>query len=350
MRIYRLPVALAVLAASLTALGGVQDSVKYGKNQFKAGIEVTAENWDKLLFKDSKGAPGSIPIEDVREILYGDTPSSLRMAQSYVKQRNLTEALKQFQAAAADKSTRHFWLGQHANYHAGKLLYRLGGIDPKNYQRAHDTYAKVEQAAKQGRYVPPARVDMAMCQLYLDKPVQAAAIFRDLTKGAFGPAWAFRGNLGLARVKMRDTKTAAQAVKDVQALVAAAKTDELRLEANLVLGEGHLAARGYAAARTAFEEVAGKAAEEDISTKAAAYNGVGDCYRAEKKVQEAKWAYLRVRCVYFEDTAQTPRAMAGLAWCFKQLRDTRRLRDTISQIKADYPGSLYFVKAQKLLR
>jgi len=152
------------------------------------------------------------------------------------------------------------------------------------------------------------------------------------------------------RVKAADKKTAAEAVKTAGRLLSEAASDALRLEAQLVLAEAYKATGKYREARATFDEVTKKAPEENTAIRAAAYNGVGDCYRAQKKVQEAKWAYLRVRCVYFEETEQTPRAMEGLAWCFKQLRDVRRLRDIVAQIKRDYPGSSYIELAQKLLK
>jgi len=347
----RILAAACVLAWAACASAQVRDSIKYGKNLYKSGVIVTAENWDKVVYKATEEGPAeTIPADEVTEIGYGDTPSSFRMAQSFVQRRSFDEALKQFQAAAADTSARRFWLGQHANYHMGRLLYRLGGLDKANYEAALAAYAEVEKAAPQGRFVPPARVGIGMCHLQMGRTQEAEKVFQSLVTGDFGPKWAYRGRLGLVRVEAADAKNAPKAIEKAQKLVEEAREADLRLEAKLVLADVYKAAAKYQEARKAFDEVASAAPEEDILTKAAAYNGAGDCYRAEKDVENAKWAYLRVRCVYFEEPDQTPRAMEGLAWAFKQIRDTKRLHEIVEQIKKEYPNSIYAARAQEMLK
>ena len=350
MRTHRNVAVLAVLAWAAVASAQVRDSIKYGRNEFKSGITVIAENWDKVIYKVASGAQESIPADQIREIGYGDMPSSFRSAIASLERRKFGEALQQFRAAAKDTAARKFWLGQHTNYHIGRLLYRLGGIDPKNYGLALAAYAEVEKAAAKGRFTPPARLGMGMCYLRMGNTAKANEVFAGLAKQPFGPDWAFRGKLGLVRVKSAGPKTRTEAIADAAKLVDQAANPALRLEAKLALAEAQKAAGQYAQARRSFDEVAKNAPEDDVALKAAAYNGVGDCYRAGKDVQNAKWAYLRVRCVYFEEPEETPRAMEGLAWCFKQLRDAKRLGEIVAELKKDYPNSVYVVMAQRLLK
>lgn len=342
-----------MLALTAAAWAAGKDSVTLDSGRIEANLTILREGWDQLeVDRDGDGkADEPIPADTVAEVSFEDEPQAFRAAKVALKYGRMEDAAENFAKALEDKTARAFWLQPHANYHLGECRRALAEADKALYPEARAAYEAALTASPDGRLAPFAVERTGLCLLAEGKSDEAVQRFRKLADGAYGKAFELRGKLRLAQAtgQANQHEEALKTVEEVVARATAEGRKELLGEARLVRPELLIGAKRYAEAREQFLKVASEATEQDVNTKARAYNGVGDCLLAEGQPRDALLAYLRVRVLYFKSDSEYPRALFGAARCFTLLKEPARAKEIVDLLARDYATTAWAVRAQQEL-
>jgi tetratricopeptide (TPR) repeat protein len=322
--------ALAALLALATAAAAADIEYRDDKGKPTSAKGATIEEESPAGIK-VKGK--LIPVADLTKVVY-DLPAELRLNNPLTKaagfedagefdkaNKEYTEALPKL-AGDQWKSTR-----RHVEYRLAINAATAAEEKPSegnaNLKAAADGLEKFVKDNAASWQVIPAGKALGKLQLALGQTEKAAKTFDDLGKLA-GVEGATKVELqGLtidALMSAGKYADAEKRVADLDKAIPAGDPRKPRVQVYQIACK--LSSGKPEESITKLKAII--AAANDPSVLGLAYNTLGDCYRAAKNPQEARWQYLMVDQVYSADRAEQAKACERLAEVFKELKDEQR--------------------------
>jgi len=329
--------ALALVAGSAMAQGG-RDNVRFKKGDTWISVKITKESYKGV---EAQGKGKRMPWE-IQAIKHGDQSLNYISGESNLKQGQYERAMEKFKKVLADKKSPA-WSKHYAAYGLAVCKHKMAeGGQPAALAAAAAEYAKVIKDKADGIKVPDAKFGEGQCYYEAHQLDKAKAVFEQMVKSDYGAFWQMKGKLWLGRILLDQGKGAeAAAVFNEVATAAKGKDDmsEIYYEAQLSRAQGLILDKKFEEARKLLTSVFDEAQEDNI--KAAAHNGLGDAFRAEKRVREARLEYLRVIVLYLNSPEERARALFFAADCFQQMKDAGNARRFQAMLKQNYPESVW---------
>jgi tetratricopeptide (TPR) repeat protein len=295
------------------------------------------------IAKSGSGEQESVPVELIRDVMFGDEPDALRSARAMLQRQDAAGALSELEklgeadlngvsdavqtdvdfvraggaalramatgqgADAAVKGLQTFLTKHSRSYHTYRVQELLGDLlgSGGKFDEAAKAYAALEKG-------PPAYRVRAAC-------AKAGLLFE---QGKFAEADREYGNALKVETTAEDEASAAQ-----------------KREADL--GRARcLARQGQADAAVAkIDAVVQTADPEDIETLAKAYNALGDAHLAGGRDQDALIAFLTVDLVYGTFPDSHAEALYNLVQLWEKAKNPERSREARQLLEATYPES-----------
>jgi TolA-binding protein len=343
-------VAAAVLAAALIApamaqeeaapAGAGKDIVVLKSGQQMLNVAVTDETYDTVKINGE-----AKPAADIESIKHGDTPAKYMAAESNFRQFQLDKAIENFEAAKKEQARP--WLKQYCDYYIGRCNQLLaeaatGTADATNYAtKAINQFAALMKENPKGFWVPNAMFYMGQCYYNLNDFKNALTVYQNIEKTNMGPMWTLKAQLWEGKIMAKDKAQADAAVAALTKVAEAAKEKytDIYNEAQIALAEAYISGTKYKEAEDLLKKLIDSTDKDEV--RAEAHNTLGDCYRAQNKVKEARLEYLRTNILYFKVKAEDARALFCAAECFEALKDKERADKLREELKRNYPDSIW---------
>ncbi|NOZ22045.1 MAG: tetratricopeptide repeat protein [Planctomycetes bacterium] len=330
-------VVLAVILVTevATAQGG-RDTVTFkdGTPQWMQ-VKVTKETY-KGVEVAGKGTKHPSVVEN---ITHGDQPASYVAAAGALRRGDYQRAQEKFLEAMKAKARP--WLKHYCTYYLAVCKQKMAD-KPDALAKAIAAYQKVIKESPNGIKVPDAKFGIGQCYYQMKQLGQAQKTFAEIAKSDYGEFWQLAGKLWEGKILLEQGKGAEAAkVFDEVQKAAKGKMPDIYYKANLSRAAGLIQANpnDTSKARDLLQEVFNEAENDTI--KAAAHNGMGDAYRAEKRIKEARLEYLRVIVLYFDCPEEHARALFNVADCFDQLKDAATARRFRNMLVQQHPDSVW---------
>lgn len=297
-----------------------------GSVQSESGIEVVVKLGANTI---------NVPTEQVVSIRYDGQPASMALAESNETGGQLAKAAELYKKAATEASAKPL-VEQAARYKYAEVSADLAMADPSKSSEAVALLDGFVKTYPNGRHAAAALETLARLQLLKGDFPQADRTIAALAKT---PAGADRSAVLRAKVLARKGDHAA-AVEELDRLIKAAPAGSARRrEARLAKAESFAALKKYAEAEADVRAVIKELPAEDVTSQSVAYNTLGDCLHAAGRPKEALVAYLHTDILYAKDKEQHPRALAGIARAWQELKYDERAREVLQRLRQEYPQS-----------
>jgi TolA-binding protein len=170
---------------------------------------------------------------------------------------------------------------------------------------------------------------------------KALAAYQAIEKANMGPAWTLKAQLWAGKIltEQNQLEAASQALEKVAA-AAKEKYADIYNEAQIALAESYIKANKpekFKAAEDLLKKIIETNDRDEVL--AVAHNTLGDCYKAQNKVKEARLEYLRTNVLYFKAKEQDARALFSAAECCESLKEKDRADQLREELKKTYPDS-----------
>jgi TolA-binding protein len=327
---------LLALAVDPAAGQGGKDNIKLKAGQNLISVKITKETYKAV---EIQGKPAVKPWQ-IESIKHGNTPLDFISGESALRTGQYERAVEKFTKAVKDRNAPA-WVKHYGAYFVAFCKHKMAEGQPAALARAAAEYQKVIDANKNGIKVPDAKFGIGQCYYQANKLPEAAAAFDEIAKSDYGDFWKLKGKIWLGRILLDQGKgaEAAKIFDEVQQKAPKDKMPEIYFEAQLSRAQGLILDDKFEDARKLLKSVFDEA--EDDAIKAGAHNGLGDAFRAEKKIQEARLEYLRTIVLYLGAAEQRARALFYAADCFEQLKDAQNARRFRNTLKQEYPESVW---------
>jgi tetratricopeptide (TPR) repeat protein len=296
--------------------------------------EVVAESASEVKVKLGNNVQ-TVPTDQIASITYSNAPPSYALAETRENAGALAEAADQYKKAAGEASGKPF-VQQAAQFNQARVTAEMALADPAKTADAVALLDAFVKAHPNGRHVVPALETLTRLQLNKGDFARAERTITELSKQ---PASAGRAAVLRAKLSAKKGDHAA-AVKELDAQIKGAEEGSPRQrEARLAKAESLAALQKYAEAEAEAKAVIKALPPEDIQGQSAAYNTLGDCFRAANKPKDALMAYLHTDILYSKDKEQHPRALANIAKLWRELKRDDRADEVLQKLKQEYPAS-----------
>ncbi|MEW6359730.1 MAG: tetratricopeptide repeat protein [Planctomycetota bacterium] len=325
----------ALLATEVATAQGGRDTVTF-KDGSPQWMQVTVKETYKSVEAEGKESKHPTVVEN---ITHGDQPPAYVAATGSLRRGDYEKALEKFQEAS--KAEARPWLKHYCTYYMAFCRQKLAD-NTDALAKAIAIYEEVPKTDKHGIKVPEAKFGIGQCFYQAKQLDKAQKIFEEIAKSDYGEFWQLKGKLWQGKVLLDQGKgkEAASAFDEIQK-IAKGKMPEIYFEANLNRAAGLIleTPTDTSQARDLLQKVFEEAQDDEV--KAAAHNGLGDAYRAEKRIKEARIEYLRVVVLYFNCPEEHARALFNVADCFEQLKDAATARRFRSILTQEHPDSVW---------
>jgi tetratricopeptide (TPR) repeat protein len=276
-----------------------------------------------------------VPADQVLSIRYDKQSPSYAMAESREAAGLFAEAAELFRTSAADANAEPLAV-RAAQFREAEVLTDLALIEPERMKDAKDKLTKFIRAFPNSRQIAPAQECIARLQLSSADYAAAASTIAALAKI---PNFADRAAVLRTKLLTKQGKNA-EAVAELDRLIAGyPKASEQRRAAILAKAENLAALQKYKEAEALLREAIAASPAEDAVAQAAAYNTLGDCFRAANRPKDALIAYLHTDLLYAKNKEEHPRALYQIQATFRQLKQDGRADEFAQRLKQEYPRS-----------
>lgn len=334
----------------------------YLKNgqQAKKGV-VAAESIEGIRLS---GEANIIPATEIEDVNYEDQLSIKVRINTYRKavaseknaktaatvedrQKSLKEAIAKFQEAASSMDEKLYAAKRHATFKIAYLQGLLGKGAKEQLDRVL-AISKLKDFVKQNpdswQYTS-AMLLLADLQSEQGDAEAAEETIKTLSKAKVSDEVRQNAKLTLVRFAIR-AKKYEEASTQLQVLINSFKKGtQQQIQARLMNAECLAAMNKLPEATKDLKEILDDI--KDGTTKAIAYNTLGECYYQADQFQEARWPFLWVDVIYNSDDKQHAKALYYLYMTFYSLREFERadtFYDTLVN-NSRFQGSEYRQKA-----
>lgn len=365
-----LPLLVACVLSCAPVLAQDRDVINK-KDKTKAEGTIIKETYKEITYEIEKGVKSGVPRDQVQSIDYANKPARYDDGIAKVNSGAFDDA-----ADALDKVIKECDGGgarklfkQHAYYY-GAIANARGG----HHDRALDLLNSLFTDYADTVYYVEAYNLQAECYMAASKFSEASDVAKKAVANGKAVGIPEDALVELELIKGRALEAKglfAEAVGEYKVVVTkAARFPSVANQAKLGAGRCMVRNNDYSSAESFFNDLAEKA--EDGSVLAGAYNGLGDCYRAQfekesapEKLRKALMAYLRGVVLYTpgrdDDTSEHARALTNAGYCFEKLKDSMPNAEGKEKYKAwarnlyrecigSYPGSKSAEEAKKRLQ
>lgn len=303
--------------------------------------KVVAVSPNDVDVEDRNGDTKKIPIDRLREVLFGGEPQSLRTARSMLARGRAAEAIEELGKIQAEEldGAEQFLLDELEFVKAGaagRSALASGG-DPKAPGKlVADFIAKH----------PKSHHFYDMKELLGDLLARAGdesgaiAAYSDVGKG---PA-AFKVRAANAKARMLfDQQKFEDAMKEYDSAIKIEATDDASAEQKRAAGLGKARCLSQLGktddAVKLVQGIIKQADPEEKELLAAAHNVLGGAYRAGDKDQDALISYLTVDLVYSGSPESHAEALYNIGELWERAKNPERARETRKLLEESYPTS-----------
>ncbi len=281
------------------------------------------------------GTTIKVPADQIVSIRYDKQSPSFAMAESREAAGLLAEAAELFRTAAADGNAEPLAI-RAAQFREAEVLTDLALIEPDHIKDAKDKLAKFTRAYPHSRQIAPAQECVARLQLNSGDFAGAASTIAALAKI---PNFADRAAVLRTKLLTKQGKNA-DAIAELDRLIGGyPKNSPQRQAAILAKAENLAGLKKYKEAEGLVREAITATPAEDATAQAAAYNTLGDCFRAANRPKDALLAYLHTDLLYAKNKEQHPRALYYIQSLFRELKQDGRADEFAQRLKQEYPRS-----------
>ena len=325
-----------VLAADRAMAQGGADTVQFKKGlpQWVGGVTITKETYKAI---EVAGKEPRHPSE-IETIKHGDAPADYFAAEQSLRQGLYERAIQKFEEAS--KANARPWLKHYCQYYAAVSKQRMAEGD--DLLAVASEYEKVIKDTPNGIKVPDAKYGVAQCYYLAGQLDKAAAVAAEIAKSDYGEAWQLKGRIDYGKILL-DQGKGAEAVKVFEEIHKTAKGKgamvDTYFQAAVHRGAALVLAGQTAEAITLLTKTFEETESEEV--KAAVHNTMGDAYRSERKIREARDEYLRVVVLYADVPEEHARALFYAADCFVQLKEPENARKMQNLLVQKHPDSVW---------
>lgn len=285
-----------------------------------------------------------IPAEDVETIQYSDRGIDYRQAELFFTGGNYDRAVSAFKTIA-DTAAPGAWQGVYASYYRAAALQRWADSDPSKAPEAVQALNDFVRAHPNSRFIYEARLSLAEALMVQRKLDEVRRLANEVVQSKPNTAWATRGRMLLARVKVQEND-AKGALEDFDAVLAGLKDKDAALWAEATTGKGLalLALDRLPEAEKLLSDLI--ETTQQSALRARAYNALGEAYFKAGLFPEARLKFLRVVVLYFKaDPVEHAKALYYAGECFQKLGDQTRANQLFRELVTEYPGSPWAAKS-----
>jgi TolA-binding protein len=320
------------------AAGGAgKDAVILKSGQQILNADVTDESYETVKINGE-----AKPAAEIESIRHGDQPPEYIMADSNFRQFQLDKAIENFKKARDLKARP--WLKHYCDYYIGRSYQALaqGAATTKDRQdftgKAIAQFESLIKGTPKGFWVPSAMDSLGQCYYNLGDYPKALAAYQQIEKTKMGESWTLRAQLweGKIQTAQGQVDAAAQTLTKVSE-AAKEKHADIYTDAQIALAECYIRGKKFKEAEDLLKGLIDANEKEEV--RAVAHNTLGDCYKAQNKIKEARLEYLRTDVLYFKVKDQDARALFSAAECFELLKDKERADKLRDDLKKTYPDS-----------
>jgi tetratricopeptide (TPR) repeat protein len=281
------------------------------------------------------GTTIKVPADQVVTIRYDKQSPSFAMAESREAAGLLSEAAELFRTAAADANAEPLAI-RAAQFREAEVLTDLALIEPEHAKEAKDKLTKFIRLYAHSRQIASAQECVARLQLNSGDFAGAASTIAALAKI---PNFGDRASVLRTKLLTKQRKNA-EAIAELDRLIAAyPKASPQRRAAVLAKAENLAGLKKYKEAEALVREAITDSPAEDATAQAAAYNTLGDCFRAANRPKDALLAYLHTDLLYAKNKEEHPRALYQIQALFRELKQDGRADEFAQRLKQEYPRS-----------
>ena len=308
---------------------------------------VTATDANEVQFEDRTGETKKIPVDQIREVQFGDEPAELKSARSMLLRGRAADALEELaKIGANDLDGAEQILLDEVEYVRAAATARVAlaaGGDPREPGKLVADFVAKHPESHHAYDMQEILGDLLARAGRIDN---ALAAFGQLAKGP--PAFKVRAASAKAAMLLDQGKYA-EALGEYDAAVQIRTTDEASAAQKRAaeLGRARCLAqlgKPYEAI-TLVQSVIQQADPEDGEVLGRAYNALGQAYRAVAgKEQDALIAFLTVDLVYNKGPENHAEALYHLVELWEKGANPERSREARSTLETSYPGSRWAKK------
>ncbi|MBI1849256.1 MAG: tetratricopeptide repeat protein [Planctomycetes bacterium] len=358
---YRLLAGL-LLAVSSGALAQDRIIQKDGKTIPAPGaqqkIQVTEEGIQQITYKIvGVPAPQGVATSKVDRVEYGEKSTDYDQATQSLRRGDFADAIEKFTKLA--ETNEPMWVKPYSLFNIGEA-YRLSGEADK----AIAAYNKLVGALPKSRFVPEARLDVAIC-LTMKKDVDGAKVAlqklkEDAAKQGFSEAWINRANFQEIQI-VQGTGGYPEAITRYNELAAKVEKDDPQLasQCRLQIGDCYSKQGDHKKAFDFYKAIV-ESASASPEMLAGAHRGMGLALFNMKQIPEAQMEFLRVVVIGDQNEGDIPDdtvadSMLYAGQCFELLKEKQpdgpaRGQKLYREIIRNYPGTKAAADAKHRLK
>jgi TolA-binding protein len=280
-------------------------------------------------------ASTSVPTDQIQSIRYDGQSANFQLAEARESSGQLGEAAELFKKAATESAGKPYPL-QAALIREAEVVAELAMVEPDRVKEAKDKLTRFLQSYPASRHLAAARAAFARLQLHAGDFAGAEATIAELAKL---PRGAERATVLRTKILAKQGKHD-EAIAQLDKLIAGyPKNSPQQRAASFAKAENLAGKKQFHEAESLLREVIHANPPEDSAVQAAAYNALGDCYRAANRPKDALFAYLHTDLLYSKDKEEHPRALHQIVEIYRELKQDGRADDFALRLKQEYPRS-----------
>ncbi len=355
--------AAALLALAAPAASFAQDRIilKNGKTipDAKASqkIQVVDETIQKVTYRFAGvAAEQGEASARVERVEYGEKIPAYSEALALLRKGDLEDGVEKLNQVA--EMTEPNWAKPYALFQIGEAYREFGEWD-----KAISAYNKLLTALPKSRFVPEARVDIAVCQFNKRDLAGAKATLQKLKEEAaakgYPEEWINRAGFWETRMLEREGNYP-EAITRYNSLTSKVEKDDPELAnlCRLQIGECYSQQKDYKKALDFYKTIVENCPDQAIDLLAGAHLGMGAAYFNQKDYKAAREEFLRVIVLSDQHPSEVAAVavVAGLyhaAQCFDLVKDNEadvRAQRLYREVVRTYPGSPLAAEARKRIR
>lgn len=275
-----------------------------GDEKLDKNADIKGWTYKSIQFKGKTSR--DIAIDDLISVEFRKQPAIFEEAVGAMKDGALRSALAGFEEAIAGNNIEgkalrksELWCQEHAHFHAWVISRRLGRI--KEADGFRDALMK---AYPKSAYIPEIALREANDLFAFGDFAKAVAAYDSLVEQANKRGYAQKYKIwsGIGKVRsLLGAGQTAEAANAQGAVAAAAQNEESRLLSEIAKGDVMVAQKKIGQAESLFKNIFNKVKgdyEKMPAVFAGAANGLGDCFYASSKFNEAMFEYSKTFALF----------------------------------------------------
>jgi len=357
--VFTLVLSTLVLAAWLPA----EADIIHRKNgtQIK-DVEVRSEMIDVTTYV----LPGGMKVvqkmdsKKIARVEYESKPLDWDAAESARMQNFFNDALAKYDRCSRMNPNDYPWIRQYALFGIAETYRAWADAgDTVKYKNAIAAYQGLLQGIPKTIHRFGCLIGIGNCYLAMGKFGEAETFFTQVIKANHAPSYTIRAKIGSAmilekREKFREARSKFREIYNEARSLAVSDPSAKNIPNRALVREGAclVGLRKFDEALGFFQDLIKKA--ETDAVLAGAYNGLGDCYRAKRRIEDAMWAYLKVAIVWEHVTSEAPKAFYYASLSMRDMATKmgedqartwiRRSKNLKGELRAKFRGSPYAQK------